>query len=269
MYIVMDSISYVSSVYFVSCVMIIQLWLINLFVAVINEAFAKIREEADRVRIIEGPKPVPGVKRLLQPILGQCKLGEEPVPAWRRLAPEEVERAGGWRNRVRARWIRLRATLHRWMVPVAKWTGFQGTQDFWCFLVIVDIYYKVIWRVDKSDRTVASYQTISQAASAMFGVEIVVRMARAWRICPKPRTGINYIYNTLMLDGRPVLNIVDSIIAVADIIMEFGRFSDSQGHRIMYVFSSLRTYRLIENFPKTRALMHKIKGSIPGLLNVM
>ncbi|KAJ1932529.1 hypothetical protein FBU59_006340, partial [Linderina macrospora] len=155
------------------------------------------------------------------------------------------------------------------MVPVVKWTGYQGMQDFWCLLVIVDVYFKVYWHVNISQRTIENYLKVSQVVSAMFGVEVVVRMARAWVICPKPRTGINYWYNMLMLDSRPVLNIIDLVIVVADIIMEFGYFSDSQSHRIMYVFSSLRTYRLIENFPKTRALMHKIKDSVPGLLRIL
>ncbi|KAI8319107.1 hypothetical protein GQ54DRAFT_265895, partial [Martensiomyces pterosporus] len=225
MYIIMDSVSYVSAIYFVACVMLIQLWLVNLFVAVINETFAKMREENDRARALEAPRQTVGLS---------------------------VKR------RARQVWT-----------PVARWGHIQGMQDVWCLLVIVDLFYKVWWKVNPTKSERRNYLVTNLVVTILFDIEILWRMVRAWNRCARPRNAINFLYHMVLLDQRPIGNVADIIIAIADSIMEYGTFSDTQMHRFMYVFASLRTYRLIENFPKSRQLMHSLKGSIPGLLSVI
>lgn len=48
MYMMMDADYYVASIFFVVCIIILNFWLINLFVAVITNTFSTIRAETKK-----------------------------------------------------------------------------------------------------------------------------------------------------------------------------------------------------------------------------
>lgn len=141
MYDMMDAEYFIASLYFVIIVMVMNFWLINLFIAVITEMFAKVREDSQHSAFTSSStKPV--------------------------LADDEE----GWAfnaEREEAMKIRKRTPLNL-VVTFMK--------PFWIFLVAADLFCMAAKNNDMSKFELESLSLVELVLSLAFLFEILLRL---------------------------------------------------------------------------------------------
>ncbi|KAI9498171.1 Ion transport protein-domain-containing protein [Zychaea mexicana] len=143
MYNMMDSEYFIVCLYFIVSVIIMNYWLINLFVAVINEMFAKIREDSQHSAFTSSKK---------KPVLADA--------------------AEGWSIGQGTKKQKNNRVL---LVEFVKLT-----KPFWTFLVIADL---IVMGWKNNDMTVDQLAIIDRAElgfSIAFLLEIIIRFASSW-----------------------------------------------------------------------------------------
>ncbi|KAG0268944.1 calcium channel protein [Actinomortierella ambigua] len=138
MYVVMDAEYSWSSIYFVVVVLVMNFWILNLFIAVINEMFAKIRDDSHNNSAFttsENKNPN---------ILTESTEGYT-------YRPEEMERVSS-----------LRMIVHR-------------LECLWVIAIIVDLCFQCLRRYTMTSEELAGLERIELGFTIAFAVDIVIR----------------------------------------------------------------------------------------------
>lgn len=141
MYDMMDAEYFVACAYFTIIVIVMNFWLINLFIAVITEMFAKVREDSQHSAFTGSS---------IKPVLADDEEG------WAFDAARE-----------QALKIRKRTTLSLIV---------NFTKPFWIFLVVVDLFCMAAKNNDMSDSELESLLLVELILSLAFLFEILVRL---------------------------------------------------------------------------------------------
>ncbi|KAI8096858.1 Ion transport protein-domain-containing protein [Halteromyces radiatus] len=138
MYDMMDAEYFVACLYFIVIVIVMNFWLLNLFVAVINEMFAKVREDSQHSAFTTSKAST---------VLA------------------DVE--GGWSfsNENIARTIR-RSLLFEWVA---------ATRPLWILLVVADLVVMAIKNNNMTEKQVTKLNSVEYGFSLAFMVEIFLR----------------------------------------------------------------------------------------------
>lgn len=144
MYDMMDAEYFVASLYFIIIVMVMNFWLINLFIAVITEMFAKVREDSQHSAFTSSKvKPI--------------------------LADDDDE---GWAfNQEREEAIKMQIQKASPLNLVVKYMN-----PFWIALVVADLLCMASKNNNMSDAELTALLNVEMIFSLMFLFEIVLRM---------------------------------------------------------------------------------------------
>ncbi|KAI8139587.1 Ion transport protein-domain-containing protein [Fennellomyces sp. T-0311] len=143
MYNMMDAEYFFVCLFFIISVIIMNYWLINLFVAVINEMFAKVREDNQHSAFTSSKK---------KPVLADA--------------------AEGWSIGQGNRNQKRRSTLLADLVKI--------TRPFWILMVIADLIIMGFKNNDMTDDQLAIIDRAELGFSLAFLVEIIIRFASYW-----------------------------------------------------------------------------------------
>ncbi|KAG2176472.1 hypothetical protein INT43_005712, partial [Umbelopsis isabellina] len=221
MYDMMDAEYVVACLYFIVIVIILNFWLINLFIAVINEMFAKVREDSNHSAFTSSKaKPV--------------------------LADNEE----GWSFGEQGPNARKPKRITRFQHIV------KASNPIWVALVAVDLLVMGWKNFDMTPAELALLDRCEFGFTMAFMLEALVRLISSlpdWR--------------TFFAEPR---NRTDFFIAVITCIIQIPPI---HGNSIAYSwltgFQILRIYRVLIAFPRMRAILSRILGSVYGLMNLV
>ncbi|KAI9485974.1 MAG: Ion transport protein-domain-containing protein [Benjaminiella poitrasii] len=145
MYDMMDAEYFVASLYFVVIVIVMNFWLINLFIAVITEMFAKVREDSQHSAFTSSKA---------RPILADTK---EEEGAWAFSEQDDNQ----------AKKVKSRSTL----ALIVKYM-----KPFWILLVVVDLFCMASKNVNMSEAEMAALNLAETTFTLAFLFEILLRM---------------------------------------------------------------------------------------------
>lgn len=142
MYDMMDAEYFVASLYFVIIVIVMNFWLINLFIAVITEMFAKVREDSQHSAFTSSST---------KPVLADDEEG------W----AFDQKREEALKKQTKSSPLHL---LVKYMNP------------FWILLVAVDLLCMAVKNNNMSQEELTALANVEMIFSLMFLVEILLRM---------------------------------------------------------------------------------------------
>ena len=218
MYQIIGSEYFVSSIFFVSGVLVLNLWLFNLLVAVITNTFSAIRSGTKRSAFGAAPY----VSNLMHPEIRSyltCRLGrvvEEPEEGWSAATGRHVGQ-----NRLKLWW-----SYTRW---------------FWVLLALASLVVQATATADMSAMQQNIIDITERIITFAFDVEIIVRIAAelpAWR---------NFFQH--------INNLLDLILAIGCSVIQIPAIRNSSVYRWLTIFQLARFYRVILVVPRMKPLM--------------
>ncbi|CAO3660618.1 unnamed protein product [Umbelopsis ramanniana] len=221
MYDMCDAEYLVASLYFIVIVIIMNFWLINLFVAVINEMFAKVREDSKHSAFTSSRA---------KPVLNDNEEG------W------------SFREQGQAAKKPKRAT---WLQQFVK-----ASSPIWVVLVAIDLIVMGCKNFGMSTDELALLDRMELGFTLAFMAEALIRLASYF---PEWKSFFNETRNR-----------TDLLIAVVTCIIQLPPI---HGNSIAYSwltgFQIIRIYRVLVAFPRMRAIISRILGSVYGLMNLV
>jgi hypothetical protein len=220
MYAIIDSEFFVSSLFFVTCIVVLNFWLINLFVAVITNTFSAIRSETRRSAF--GAAAYGWVHL--------CLPGYVTEGFFDRLIPSVDEQQVDEWTRVEGR----QATNHfKTIYDITKWC--------WVFLAFASLALQATRTVNISDLYQSVLDRGELGFTIAFDVEIVLRFLAAlpdWR--------------SFFSSGQ---NWLDLILAIGSSIIQIPVIHSSAVYPWFTIFQLARFYRVILEVPRMRPLL--------------
>ncbi|KAF9983242.1 calcium channel protein [Modicella reniformis] len=246
MYRVMDAEYSWSSIYFVLVILIMNFWILNLFVAVINEMFAKIRDDSsnnsafksDRTEKTDS-KDDTDVKETTDNTKNSDKDGTD--------IKDGTENKGDILSQSVNNFTYADGATHR--RKKEKKGLIKSLEFFWVLTVIADLIFQCL----------PQYKSPTNRAelwfSVAFVVDIVIRFA-IWFRTPKEFF-------------RSKKNNVDLFMAIMTLIIQIPFIRHSRAYVYLSVFQVVRVYRPIIYIERLRFLIQRVVGSWIGLLNLI
>ena len=219
MYQMMDSEFFVSCFFFIVCIIVLNFWLINLFVAVITNTFSAIRSDTNKSAFGAAPYVCLHYTRSFSHFL---------TP---RLAPVVEEGEEGWsmvdgrrvagRNRVREIYENI-----RWC-----WVGFA----------LASVVLQATRTVNMSDLHEEILDKGELALTITFDVEIVIRI-------------LAYLpdWRKFFFRGQ---NVLDLVLAIGSTIIQIPAIHNSTVYPWLTIFQLMRFYRVILEIPRMKPLL--------------
>ncbi|KAH9817542.1 Ion transport protein-domain-containing protein [Melampsora americana] len=207
MYSLMDAEYFLSSLFFVFCLLVLNFWLLNILVAVITNTFAEIMDEtkcsafASSSGVTDATTP----KKSIKPSL-------------------------------------LRK-VNDWLDP------------FWVLAVFANF-------VVQASRTASMSP---KATLQLDRIELYFTMAFVWEILQR---FLGYLPNQARQFVNGV-NMADASLAIITIVIQIPLIKRSTVYPWLTFFQIARFYRVTVAFPRTGALLQKLRGSFNGLMNMI
>ncbi|KAK7445064.1 calcium channel protein [Stygiomarasmius scandens] len=245
MYEMIDSEFFVSSLFFIICVVVLNFWLINLFVAVITNTFSAIRSETKKSAF--GAAPLPSL------------LADEQDDGWSSANPSKPT---AQRNIFKilydhSRWIFILFALASLVLQATRTATVSETHE-----------------------TIMYYGEL--VITLLFDVEILIRFLAAlpdWRsffgFLFGSRSGAGYAggvgsTGSIRAGATPGAgsNWLDLILAVGSSVIQIPVIRNSEAYPWFTIFQLARFYRVILEVPRMRPLMLSVFGNMYGLFNM-
>ncbi|KAJ7058571.1 Ion transport protein-domain-containing protein [Mycena amicta] len=232
MYSIIDSEYFVSSVFFILCLIILNFWLINLFVAVITNTFSAIRSETKKSAF--------GANNLTAPV-------------------PEVDTDDGWT-------VAGRPTPRRENIAavIVSWTR-------WLFvlLALASLALQATRTPDITARQESILYDAELGITALFDLEILLRLFAAlpdWRGffgvvnggVTKPPAHLH----------SPAQNWLDLVLAIGSSIIQIPFIQSSPVYPWFTILQLMRFYRCILVVPRMKPLLLAVFGNMYGLTNM-
>ncbi|KAG8763613.1 calcium channel protein [Ceratobasidium sp. 423] len=234
MYQMMDTDFYFSFMFFIVCVVVLNFWLINLFVAVITNMFGAIRAETRKSAF-------------------GATDSEETNPV--------EEKDTGWSAKgLRRRAPNFLRTCYEWP-PVYY---------FWVALVLVSFGLQASKTVDSSPRYLDKLGEIftillDESNPATDLAELILTIAFdvdiAWRF-------VGYLpqWRDFFMKKN---NNLDLVLAIGSSIIQIPAIKHSEAYPWLTIFQLARFYRVILVVPRMRPLLLRVFGNMTGLANMV
>ncbi|KAI7905468.1 Ion transport protein-domain-containing protein [Cokeromyces recurvatus] len=145
MYDMMDAEYFIACLYFVIIVIVMNLWLINLFIAVITEMFAKVREDSQHSAFTNSKA---------RPVLADTK---EEEGEWA-FSEQDNTQTKASKNRSKL------ASIVKYMKP------------FWIILVVIDLFCMASKNINMTEAQIAALNLAETIFTFAFLFEIILRM---------------------------------------------------------------------------------------------
>lgn len=218
MYQIMASEYIVSSIFFISGVLVLNFWLFNLLIAVITNSFSAIRSGTKRSAFGAAPY-VCNLMRLETRSYLMYRLGrvaDEPEDGWSAMTGDHVGQ-----SRLKVWW-----SYTRW---------------FWVILAFTSLVVQATASADMSVEHQSIIDITERIITFAFDIEILVRIAvelPAWRRFFQRAT-----------------NLLDLILAIGSSVIQIPAIRNSSVYRWLTVFQLARFYRVILVIPRMKPLM--------------
>ncbi|KAF7291112.1 hypothetical protein MIND_01254300 [Mycena indigotica] len=241
MYNIIDSEYFISSVFFILCVIVLNFWLINLFVAVITNTFSAIRSETKKSAF--------GATNLTAP------------------APD-VDTDDGWM-------VQGRPSPHHKNIAalIVAWTR-------WLFvlLALASLALQATRTPEITPRQESILYHAELGITILFDLEIVLRFFAAlpdWR----GFVGLTTMSRGIMAgkegQGRrpthlhsPAQNWLDLVLAVGSSVIQIPFIQSSAVYPWFTILQLMRFYRVILVVPRMKPLLLAVFGNMYGLINM-
>ena len=216
MYSIIDAEYFVSCFFFIVCILVLNIWLINLFVAVITNTFSAIRSDTHKSAF--------GAASCVSDFahMGQANV----IP---RLGPVVEGHQEGWVN-----------GKHVSQNNVLK-VFYSYTRWCWVFLALASLAVQATASADMSDLHSQILDKSEFALTVAFDIEIILRIAAelpAWR--------------RFFQHGN---NWMDLLLAVGSSVIQIPVIHNSELYPWLTIFQLGRFYRVILEFPRMKPLM--------------
>ncbi|KIY44406.1 hypothetical protein FISHEDRAFT_51638 [Fistulina hepatica ATCC 64428] len=236
MYAMIDSEYFVSCLYFIICVIVLNFWLINLFVAVITNSFSGIRKQTKHSAFGASEARI------------QIKSGED-ESAW----------VGNKQD--------AESNIYRKVYVHTRW--------LWVLLALFELSLQASGTTTSNETyiggtTLQSKVTITQqdlmyygelAITIAFDCEIILRFLAClpdWR----------GFFRRSRSSRRPGQNMLDLFLAIACSIIQIPVLRQSKMYNWFTIFQLARFYRVIIVVPRMRPLLVAVFGNVYGLANM-
>lgn len=230
MYAMIDSEFFVSCFFFIICVVVLNFWLINLFVAVITNTFAAIRSETKKSAFGAAPY-VLFLSTLSLPCLtfAICRLipvnQDEQDEGWDTLNPHHLPS----RQRNHQNWAK---TIH------------DHTRWCWVLLALASLALQATRQVNISPTHEAIMYYGELGITIAFDIEIVIRILAClpdWR--------------SFWISGR---NVLDLVLAIGCSVIQIPAVRDSEVYVWFTILQLARFYRVILEIPRMKPLLVRV-----------
>ncbi|KAJ7435576.1 Ion transport protein-domain-containing protein [Mycena galericulata] len=236
MYQIIDSEYFVSSIFFILCIIVLNFWLINLFVAVITNTFSAIRQETKKSAF--------GANNLTPPIndaLDDDGWGGAGRPPPRRANPATVVVDY-------TRWIFVALALISLALQATRTPNISARQEN-------ILYYSEF------------------IITFLFDFEILLRLAAAlpdWRgfFGFVPKTGVGVGKEKAKTHHSVGQNWLDTVLAIGSTVIQILAMQQSAVYPWFTIFQLMRFYRVILVVPRMEPLLLAVFGNMYGLLNM-
>ncbi|KAF9349763.1 calcium channel protein [Mortierella sp. AD094] len=250
MYKMMDAEYKWSSLYFVVVVVIMNFWILNLFIAVINEMFAKIRDDSENNSAFKSEsKEKAGKVEKSEKSIESEDMEEKDEPGrepdlleasvnnfgYKHNNPDNPDDPDGRLSRKKG-WI-------------------ERFEFVWVVAVIADLTIQCLPQYDTPTEKVHIYENIEFWFTVAFAFDIISRFL-FW--LPTPKEFV-----------KSKKNLVDLFLAVITMIIYIPPIRQSSIYVYLTVFLVLRIYRPIIYIQRLRDLIVRVVGSWVGLLNLI
>ncbi|KAF8146237.1 Ion transport protein-domain-containing protein [Mycena galopus ATCC 62051] len=242
MYDIIDAEYFISSIFFIICVVVLNFWLINLFVAVITNTFSAIRSETKKSAF--------GATNLTNPLAEH----DDDDDGWTSGQPPHAARS-------KANPVALVVTYTRW---------------FFVALALASLALQAT-RTPTINSSQEHVLYVSELAITIaFDVEILLRILASlpdWRAflgfgavgvgfgksgAPKPKS-----------EGPgPGQNWLDTALAIACSVIQIPAIQRSSVYPWLSIFQLMRFYRVILVVPRMKPLLLAVFGNMYGLINM-
>ncbi|KAK9722726.1 hypothetical protein K7432_002447 [Basidiobolus ranarum] len=221
-----------SALYYIIGVVIFNFWLLNLFVAVITEMFAKIREDTNHSAFTSSSKTAIVLNDVNEDdnLQGQTKVARK---------PNFLER------------------------------NFEATYYFWILLVAADLVIMCVRSYDPDDEEDAKladptmiqgeFLTAERIFTALFAVEILLRYFAT------PKLGRR---SKFFASKRNRLDLFLAVITCIIQIPPIPTVSSGMVYRYLTLFQVVRFYRIVMAIPRLRRLITRTVGNVIGMMNL-
>ncbi|KAJ7199602.1 Ion transport protein-domain-containing protein [Mycena pura] len=237
MYSMIDSEYFISSIFFILCVIVLNFWLINLFVAVITNTFSAIRSETKKSAF--------GANNLTAPIADADALDDDGWAAAGRPPPR-------------------RANPAALIVAYTRW------------LFVALALASLALQATRTPTISPAHETLLARAelglTLAFDVEILLRIAAAlpdWR--GFFGFGSAQRKNLLVAKGAmhsPGQNWLDTALAIGASVIQIPAIQRSAVYPWFTIFQLMRFYRVILVVPRMKPLLLAVFGNMYGLANM-
>ncbi|KAF9197935.1 calcium channel protein, partial [Haplosporangium sp. Z 27] len=262
MYRMMDAEYKWSSLYFVLVVLVMNFWILNLFIAVINEMFAKIRDDSANKSAFKSESPEKTAEKMEK---------AEQVEKAELEEAEEMEESGisGEQGAKEIEVDILTQSVHNFKyrpnnpdnpdnpdsVISRKKTLIERLEMFWVLAVIGDLVVQCLPQYDSPTYKIALYNNIEFWFTIAFAFDIVSRFL-IWIKTPSEFF-------------KSKKNMVDLFLAIVTVIIQVPSIHNSHVYIYLTVFQVVRMYRPIIYIHRLRSLIQRVVGSWVGLLNLI
>ncbi|KAG0223145.1 calcium channel protein [Mortierella sp. GBA43] len=246
MYKIMDAEYSWSSVYFVLVVLIMNFWILNLFVAVINEMFAKIRDDSSNNSAFksgeEDSKDNTDSGKSTEASSNEGMKGKDKEKE----TPENIDILAQSVNNF---------TYADDTVDRLKRDRIERLELFWVAVVIADLVFQCLPQYKSPPSQLLIYNRAELWFTVAFAVDVIIRFI-VW--LPSPKKFFQSKKNN-----------VDLFLAVVTLIIQIPPIRNSRVYVYLSVFQVVRIYRVIIYVERLRFLIQRVVGSWVGLLNLI
>ncbi|KAJ7243891.1 Ion transport protein-domain-containing protein [Mycena haematopus] len=237
MYSIIDAEYFIISIFFILCVVVLNFWLINLFVAVITNTFSAIRAETKKSAF--------GATNLTNPLA-------------------EHDDDDGWTSGQPPHAVRLKANVVALVVTYTRW------------LFVALALASLALQASRTPTITPSQEHVlyvsELAITIAFDVEIVLRILAAlpdWRAFFGFGTSGNSATTPKKSGGPgPGQNWLDTALAISCSVIQIPAIQRSSVYPWFTIFQLIRFYRVILVVPRMKPLLLAVFGNMYGLANM-
>ncbi|CEQ42955.1 SPOSA6832_04831 [Sporobolomyces salmonicolor] len=238
MFNMMDADFFVSCLFFIACLITLNFWLINMFVAVITNIFGDLRESTHKSAFAATACVFVSLTTR-QDCLQRLSLNARcrAVPNTDNFDDDRKPHRGFTRSTSLVRAVYDKTYLV-WVAAIVASVGIQGARG-----------------VDMSDAQLAVFDSVELYLTIAFDVEIALRVFASlpdWRS---------------FFAGNA--NLTDTILAVVTTLIQIPVIHNSVAYKWLTCFQIARFYRVIIAIPRMRRLLNRVLGTFNGLINMI